>query len=303
MSTASTLERRPSPVPSSRPLPRAAAPLAYTLAAVGAAAGAATWLVDGVLLGPAVMQGSARGTGLVMALLAVPLLVGSVVLARRPATSRAVADRALLVWVGSAAYLVYNGVLLLFGTPFNALFLLYTSALGLGLANLLAVVPALDVQRLAAGLRHGPARAVAVWIGFVATANVLLWLARIVPALGEPADAAFLEGTGLTTFPTFAQDLAFWLPLALTVAVWLWQRRPWGLVLAGALLVFWQVEAVGVAVDQWFGSSADPASDVATRGGAALFAVLAAAGCLPLVALLRRPDVADRSGRFERTSG
>jgi hypothetical protein len=33
-----------------------------------------------------------------------------------------------------------------------------------------------------------------------------------------------LDGTGLTTMPTYVQDLAFWLPLMGLAAWWLWRR-------------------------------------------------------------------------------
>ena len=50
--------------------------------------------------------------------------------------------------------------------------------------------------------------------------------------------------------PTSVQDLSFWLPLLLVAAVWLWHRRPWGFLLAGAGLVYWVLEGVTVATDQ-----------------------------------------------------
>jgi hypothetical protein len=67
---------------------------------------------------------------------------------------------------------------------------------------------------------------------------------------------------GVATNPVFVQDLAIWLPAATAVALGLWNRRPWGPLLAGATLVFWFMESVAIAVDQWFGSTADPASTV-----------------------------------------
>jgi hypothetical protein len=80
------------------------------------------------------------------------------------------------------------------------------------------------------------------------------------------------------------------------VAVLLWQRIPSGVVLAGAGLVFWMIEAIGVAVDQWFGHRADPASDVATLAGAVLFVVLAGATLVPLVLWLRAVPPRTREG-------
>jgi hypothetical protein len=57
-------------------IPVAGAPawLSGALAAVAAVAAGATFFVPGVLRGPAVMNGSARGTALVVLCLAVPLL-------------------------------------------------------------------------------------------------------------------------------------------------------------------------------------------------------------------------------------
>jgi hypothetical protein len=108
----------------------------------------------------------------------------------------------------------------------------------------------------------------------------------VIPDLGEhPPD--FLNGTGLGTNPIYVQDLAVWLPAMAVVAVLLLQRRPSGVLLAGAGLVFWMIEAIGVAVDQWFGHRADPVSDVATLGGVGLFVVLAGATLVPLVLWMR----------------
>jgi hypothetical protein len=108
----------------------------------------------------------------------------------------------------------------------------------------------------------------------------------VVPDLGQDP-SGFLDGTGLTTNPIYVQDLAVWLPALAMVAVLLWQRRPSGVFLAGAGLVFWEIEAIGVPVDQWFGHRADPASDVATLAGVVLFVVLAAATLVPLILWLR----------------
>jgi hypothetical protein len=253
------------------------------LAAVTAAASAPTLLVDGILFGPAVMRGSARGTALVLLFAGVPLLLACPLAVRR--ASATWARRSFLVWVGVAGYVVYNAVMLVLGTPFNSLFLLYEAMLCLGIALLLSLLAGLDPAPLAPA--RAPYRAAAVWVAFVAVANAAVWLRAIVPALPDPAHAAFLEGTGLLVFPTHVQDLAFWLPLAGLLAVWLWRRLPWGFVLGTALLVYYVLEGVGVAVDQWMGSAADPASTVATRSAVWLFVVVTLLDAVPAVAMLR----------------
>ena len=131
-----------------------------------------------------------------------------------------------------------------------------------------------------------PARGIAAFILTVVALNALAWLRAVVPDLAEDPPG-FLDGTGLTTNPIYVQDLAVWLPAMAIVAVMLWQRRPSGVFLAGAGLVFWVIEAIGVAVDQWFGHRADPTSEVATMGGVVMFVVLATATLVPLVLWLR----------------
>jgi hypothetical protein len=45
-------------------------------------------------------------------------------------------------------------------------------------------------------------------------------------------------------------------------AAWLWWRRPHGYLIVGAGLVMWVIECACVAVDQWYGHAANPASTV-----------------------------------------
>jgi hypothetical protein len=241
------------------------------LAVVGAAAGGATFLVPGVLRGPAVMNGSARGTALVLAAIAVPVLLVSMLLAARGGV------RAIATWLGAVTYMLYNSFLFLNGTPFNQLFLLYVGLFGLSFWSLVLVLRAIDVPRFAHDFtRAVPARPLAVFLATISSLNLIVWLARAVPAVLSGKTPAFLDGTGLLTNPTFVQDLSFWLPSTLVVAVWLWQRRPWGVVIAGALLVYGVIEGIGVATDQAFGYAADPTSTVVLLGAVPAFLVLAA---------------------------
>lgn len=235
-------------------------------------------LVEDVLNGPPVMNGSVRGTALTMLVVALPALVlGLLTAEREPVRGRA-------VLVGALAYITYNGMLFVYATPFNQLFLAYVALFGLALwtlvSSLVDPLPAVE-----AGPRL-PARGIAAFILTVGGLNAAAWLMFVVPDLGEDPPG-FLDGTGLTTNPIYVQDLAVWVPALAIVAVLLWRHRPAGVFLAGAGLVFWLVEAIGVAVDQWFGHRAAPDSDVATLGGAVMFAVLAAVTVVPLVLWLR----------------
>lgn len=256
-------------------LGRTAARLVLLLAVAAAASGIAT-LVPGLLAGTAVMNGSARGTAVGVLVLALPTLL----LGRRLALRGVPAGLFLLL--GATAHLVYNAVLFCFATPFNPAFPAYVAQLGLGIATLVAALAGLvPAQREHAFTPPRSLAGFAVYLWVVAGLNVLAWLRVVLPAVLHD-DRSFLAGSGLTTSPLYVQDLAFWLPVPVLVGVWLWRTRhpgrhatdAWAGLLGGAVLTFWVLEAFGVALDQWLGHRADPASDWATLAGSLMFVVL-----------------------------
>ena len=246
------------------------------LTAVAATAAAFTFFMPGLLNGTPVMNGSARGTALVTLFIAIPILVASMVLAARGAA------RPAITWLGAVAFIQYNSVLFLLATPFNSLFLLYVAMFALGFWSLLLLLRAIDVTsfRRRFGVAF-PRRALAAYLAVVGILNAAAWLAGVIPGLFTRTPA-FLEGTGLTTNPIYVQDLAFWIPLMLVSAVLLWSRAAWGYVLVGGMLVYFFIEAISVAVDQWMGGSADPSSTVASVAFTPVFAAIAVVGLVPL---------------------
>jgi hypothetical protein len=268
--------------------------LSAAAAALVMVAAVPTFFVDGVLNGTPVMNGSARGTALTMFALALPVLAVGLVTSTRGSVWGGVA------LIGALGYLTYNATLLVYATPFNELFLAYVALLGLSLWSLVSAL--LDPWPLLVPGSRLPARGIAAFILTVVTLNALAWLRFIVPDLGQDPPG-FLDGTGLTTNPIYVQDLAVWLPAMAIVAVLLWQRRPAGIFLAGSALIFWVIESIGVAADQWFGHRADPTSDVATQAGVVLFVVLAAATLIPLILWLRAVPARTRQTRGPSTTG
>jgi hypothetical protein len=134
---------------------------------------------------------------------------------------------------------------------------------------------------------HTPVRGISVYMWTVVALNAVAWLARIIPAVAHGGAPAYLRGTGLTVNVVYVQDLALWLPLLAVAAAWLWRRQPWGYLLAGAGLILWVLESTSIAVDQWYGHAADPASPVASGALVPAFAALAVIGLIPAGLLLR----------------
>ncbi len=250
--------------------------LSWALVVAAAVTAGLTFFVPDVLTGPAVTNANARGTALVMLVVAVPLLAASIRESARGSW------RWPVVWLGAVAYLLYNSFLFLFLTPFNSLFLFYVTTFGLSVFAAIALLRATDIDGVARSLGDLPVRGLAVYLWTVVGLNTLLWLRAVVPVMLGDEPATLMEGTAVATNAIYVEDLAFWFPLMLVTAWWLWHRRPWAIVVSGGYLVYAVIEAIGVATDQWFGHRADPASSLASQAGAVLFAALAVIGLVPL---------------------
>jgi hypothetical protein len=260
-------------------------PAYWLSAALGLAAAAGsllTFTVPALLRGTAVMNGSARGTALVVLLAGVPALACSMLLAARGSAA------AVITWLGSAGFLLYNSLMFVFATPANRLFPLYLVMLGLSAWSAGALLWQADVAALGALFSpRTPVRGIAVYLWATVALNAAAWLVRIVPAVVRGGPPGYLRGTGLTTNVVYVQDLALWLPLLAVAAAWLWRHRPWGYLLGGAGLVLWVLESASIAADQWYGHAADLASPVASGALVPAFAALALVGLIPASLLLR----------------
>jgi hypothetical protein len=266
--------------------PAALRPSAYLLssllALVAAGASAAMWFLPELLNGAPGMDGSARGTALMVLVVGVPLLAASMW-----ATSRG-STRAMFLWAGSVAFLLYQSVLYALATPFNALFLLYEAMLALGIWSAVAIIAQVGVRRLPELFDvRAPVRSIAAFLWIAVGLNAIAWLSKIVPALGAAESPAFLEGTGLTTNPIYVQDLAVWLPAMAVAAWWLWHRDGRGLLLGGAMLVAWVLEPLTIAVDQWVGAAADPTATYVSTDVIPIMLGLAVVMTVPALLFLR----------------
>lgn len=279
------------PQGSARGMSRTAVILGVVTACVALVAGVWTIVDRGLLHGPEAMQGSARGTAMVLVGMAVPVLLVSLRWAARGS------GPAMVTTAGALLYAVYNAVLFLFLTPFNGAFLVYVALLGCAVWSLGYLAAGRDVRRFCATVaERAPVRGIAVYVWVIVGLNVLAWLANIVPALDDPYPTPMLAGTGVETNAIYVQDLAIWLPLSAVAAFWLIRREARGVAVIGPVLGLWVIEGVSVAADQWVGSNADPAATVVSSALVLPFLVLAVAGLVPLWLLLRTPSTGGRTG-------
>jgi hypothetical protein len=174
-----------------------------------------------------------RGNDAVTLLVAVPLLVGARWRSRRGSL------RAHLVWLGLVDYALYNYLFYLFGSAFNAAFLLYavtvslaTWALGTGV---LALQADGHLPRLVAARR--PARATALFLLLLAAGLTVVHVGPALLFFGTGQPPAVVRAVGHPTNVIAALDVWLVVSWCLPAAWWLWRARPWGTVLAAVITV------------------------------------------------------------------
>ena len=229
--------------------------LSSLLAAVTAIQTAIGAFYPQIFRDPAMTAGNARGTDVVILFVALPVLVLSMILARRGSL------RAQLTWAGTLTYILYNAVIFAFATAFNPLFLLYVAMLSLAFWSLVTLFTQVDVDTIRTHFAaKTPVRFFAGYLAVISLLFLITWLKQIIPALFDSAAPAFLAGTIMLTSPVHVLDLGFLLPLGFLGAVWLWQKKSWGYLLAGLLMVMMTIETASIAVDQYFGHVHDPSA-------------------------------------------
>ena len=257
---------------------RVARLLSTALVVVMMAASIAGLRFRGVYREPASVAAMLRGYDLVALVIAVPLLVATLLPSRRES------PRAQLLWVSMLAYSTYNYAIYVFGTAFNAAFLLHVAAFSLSVYAMALALAALDIPGIARRFRNGTrARLIAAVLAFLAAGLGGMWVffsLRFAITGARPGESLLvlpLAGVHLG----YVLDLALLVPAYAMAAVLLWRRAPWGYALAGVLLPFtvvYQLNYLTALLFQWWatvpGASAFDPQEVPIIAAALAAAVL-----------------------------
>lgn len=145
--------------------------------------------------------------------------------------------RATLIWLGLVGYLAYTYTGAAFAYAFNELFLAYVALFSITGATMIAALSGIDARVLQTRFDEATRqRAVAGYLVAMAAVFCLLWLSQIVPFLARGELPKVIVQANTPTVFVYVLDLGVVVPLSLLGAWWLWQRRPWGEVLAGFVL-------------------------------------------------------------------
>lgn len=182
--------------------------------------------------------------------------------------------RATLLWTGVLAFTVYNYVIYTMSIHVGPLFLAWVAVLGLTLWALVGGLRTVDPDRVAHELAAVPHRLVGWFLVVVGALFTLLWLSDIVPAMVEGRVPAGAAGLDLPSNPVHVLDLAIYLPAVVAVGRLVLLRRPAGLLLAPAALVFLVTTGLPILVTPFV---------TAVRGGEPAWAVTGPVGVLTVL--------------------
>lgn len=173
-----------------------------------------------------------RGNDLVTLFVAVPLLVAALILAQHGS------PRAQLIWLGSLGYMLYNYIFYLYGAAFNQFFLLYIALFTLSVYALIFGLSKVNVNGISQKFRaETPVKSISSWMLFFAVLLGGLWIARSLSFVITGQVPEDVVKMGHPTALVYATDLSLLIPGLVLGAIWLWQRRAWGYVLAAIVLV------------------------------------------------------------------
>lgn len=191
-----------------------------------------------------------RGGDLTTIVVAAPVLLGSMLVARRG--SRA----AQAVWLGALTYSVYNYAYYVFGSAFNDIFVLHIALFSLSIAALVLMVANIDIDAIASRFRG--VKGARLIGGFLATVGVVLgglWLFLAIRFAVTGELMADLPADGIHL--VFAIDTSLLVPALVLAGVLLWRRTAPGFVFGTAMAVMGLMYQVNLMMAGLFQASAD----------------------------------------------
>src|SRR5687767_9126043 len=112
-----------------------------------------------------------RGNDLVTLVVAVPMLVGAIVYARRGSL------RAQLVWLGMLAYALYNYAFYLFAAAFNQFFLFYVAIFAFSIYALIFAMTKIDAGQIKRQFHErAPVKLIGGYMLLIAAGLSFLWI-------------------------------------------------------------------------------------------------------------------------------
>ncbi|NPV51678.1 MAG: hypothetical protein HPY60_10870 [Candidatus Methanofastidiosum sp.] len=172
------------------------------------------------------------GNDIVTLFLAVPLMILGLFFSIKGS------KKALLVWMGTLWYMVYNYIFYLYGTAYNNFFLLYVGLFTLSAYALLFGVVNIDAKGISKLFNEKtPTKLISGYMVFFASLLGGLWIAM---SIGSIVSGKIPEHVLQTNHPTavvWATDLSLLIPALIVSAIYLWKRNPWGYIFSSIVMI------------------------------------------------------------------
>jgi hypothetical protein len=189
-------------------------------------------LVNGVYRDNAWVTATWYGNDLITLVVALPVFVLALIYSVRGSM------RAHLVWLAMLVYMLYNYSFYLLGAALNHLFLVYAALFSLSIQALVFSLPRVDAL---AFMRLFDAKTPRRFIGgFLLAFSFLvagMWISQsVIFSLSGQIPQIVVDSKHVTNLVA-AIDLSSQVPFLFLSGIWIWQKRPWGYVLAAIMSI------------------------------------------------------------------
>ncbi len=147
--------------------------------------------------------------------------------------------KAMFIWAGLLSYVIYTYVIYCFAQPFNFLFLVYCTILGLSFYSFLYFLLNMTDNPIKDWYKNEiPIKMISIFFIIIAILFYFVWLSEIIPALINNEIPQSVIDNGVITNPVHVLDLTIFLPALLITAILLLKDNKYGYLLAPILLIF-----------------------------------------------------------------
>lgn len=190
-----------------------------------------------------------QGQDVITLFVALPLLALGLLWARRGDL------RGPLVWVGTLGYVLYVYLIYAYGGLYNIFFPGYVAIVGLCIFSIIGLLNSLTGERILSLIDGAmPRRFIAGYLLGTVLLLTVLWGIAIATAITTKRPD---EGTII-----YVTDLTFVLPVFALAGIWLLQRKAWGYLLTGVVLVKAVTLGLSIAAGQFIAYVQDVGGDL-----------------------------------------
>jgi hypothetical protein len=167
------------------------------------------------------------------------------------------------LWAGILLYIIYTFIIYCFDVHFGVLFPLYCMILGLSFYSFLLFIYKQPRHSVTIEpINKLPAKLTGIYFITIAGLFYFLWLAEIIPSIGNNSIPESLKLSGLPTNPVHVIDLSVFLPAIFITGVLVLKHRSAGAVLSTVFLCFFILMDVTIS---WLAFRMNPEGSTSNR--------------------------------------